>query len=432
MSIAEGSGNRLAYAREASWKDPATAAAKWITTRKLLGAGLGLDRTTIRTSEVNARRAITAIRLGTRKARATVPTELFYGGVPAAADAVAQFEDFIASWMCNVWTAAPTAIAAQTVTVGTPSAAGTIFTAGTAATNIALGMWVKISGYTGAQVANNGYYRCIAVNSLALTFATPNHASLVAGAAQGTAVVMQIMAFISPGVVVNSLAIEERQSVGGSVALVKYVLGNIADTFSLKIVPDQIVTCDFGFIGGSFGAGATAALAATAAGLTAPCADAPGAAPTTNPMTANDTLLVIMVDNAAVAVVTSLSLDGKNNLEALFPVGALNAYDIGKGDSEITGTMDLYLLDSAYWTKYDSETVFGLSIRLMDPDAGTLTTQAAGKGYAIDIPNIKMSGLSENKEKNKVILNVPFFATELLTANAKGAATTNIRISQLI
>ena len=68
----------------------------------------------------------------------------------------------------------------------------------------------------------------------------------------------------------------------------------------------------------------------------------------------------------------------------------------------------------------------------MDPDSGTLTTQEVGKGYAIDLPNIKLESVAENKEKTKVIHSVPFSALELGTANTKGAATVNMRVSRLV
>jgi hypothetical protein len=430
MAYNEGTGNQLAYIKESAWAVPTAPGTTYLKVRKLAAAAVTTERTKITTKEMNNRRAVTGFRLGTRKCKVTVPAELSYYG-----DGL-QFDDFMESWMCNAWTAAGSAIAAQTVTVGTP-AAQTVLTCGTAATNIAVGQWIKVSGYTGAQIGNNGYYRVTVVASLAITVAAPNYATMVAGAAQGTSVVIQIMAYVVPGATTKSLAFEEAQTDNAAALnVVKMALGCMANTFELNIVPDDIVQCNFDFVGKIFAVDSTRALAAALAGTlngtTVAASTTWTSAPTNSPMTANDTLMQLMVDNVAVGVVTNLKINGNNGLEEMFPIGALSPYAIGKNDSVVTGSMDIYMIDSSFWTKWRDETVMGLSVRLMDPDSGTLTTQEVGKGYAIDIPNIKLDSVAENKEKTKVIHNVPWSALELLTASTKGAATVNMRVSRLI
>ena len=431
MAYNEGTGNQLAYIKESAWAVPTAPGTTYQIVRKLAAAAVTTDRTKITTKEMNSRRAVTGFRLGTRKSRISVPQELFYAGDSK------QFDDFMESWMCKAWTAAAAAVAAQTVTLGAP-AATTVFTAGTDIGDIAVGDWVKVSGFLTSQVGNNGYFRVVSIASLAITFATPNYlkSGMVAGASTGATVVFTRMAHIEPGTVTKSLGFEEAQTDNAAaLSVVKMGLGAMANTFEMTIVPDDIVNVTFEFMAKIFAVGATRAAAASEAstlnGTTIPASTAWSAAPTTSPMTANDVLMMLMLDNVAVGVVTNLKINGNNGYEEMFPVGSMVPYAIGKNDSVLTGTMDLYMIDSSFWTKYQAETPLGLTIQLMDPDSGTLTTQALGKGYAIDIPNVKLDSVAETKEKTKVLHSVPWSAIELGTANTKGAATVNMRVSRL-
>lgn len=429
MALVEGTQVGLFYLKESSWAVPGGTA--YTVVRKQVGASTGETRTSLSTSETNTRRALTSIRLGARSTTVSVPFELSYHGDATAGSQ--QFDDFLESWMVNAWAAAASAIAAQTVTVGTP-AATTVFTAGTSIGTIAVGDWIRVSGFTTTQITNNSYYRVSAVNTLALTLVTPNYSTMVAGAAAGTAVVLQRMAYISPGTTVKSIAFDEAfTDIASSLVLSKMAIGCIANSFSLTINPDAIITGSFEFIGRVLGRGATRAAAASDASRysTITAAASWPAASARDVMTANDTLAVLMVNNAAVAVVTALTINGSNDIESLFPVGATCPYGLGKGNSMLSGTMSIYLVDATWWASYNTETAVGLSVMLMDPDLGTLSTREIGRGYSIDIPNIKITALTETKDPKKVIQEVTWTATELATANTKGAATVNMRVSRL-
>jgi hypothetical protein len=428
----EGVGNQMSYNKESAWAVPTAPGTTYLIVRKLLAAAIHTDRSQIASKETNNRRAVTPFRLGTRKSRVSVPMQMFYAG-----DGL-QFDDFIESWMCAAWVAAATAITAQTVTVGTPGPT-TTFTAGTSIGDIAVGNWIKVTGFATTQIGNNGYFRVTAVNTLALTLATPDYlkSGMIAGASTGSTIVLQRMAYVKPGSIIKSLAFEEAQTDNAAaLSVVKMALGAMANTFELNIVPDDIITATFEFMAKVFSVGASRAAAAADAGAlngtTVAASTTWTAAPTNSPMTANDLLMRIMVDNVAVGIVTNLKVNGNNGLEEQFPVGNLVPYALGKNDSVVTGTMDIYMLDTTYWAAYQNETLMGLSFQLLDPDYGTLTTQALAKGYAFDIPNIKLGAVPENKEKTKVLHNVQWSALELLTANTKGAATVNMVVSRLV
>jgi hypothetical protein len=438
MAYSEGTQSQLAYTKETTWGVPSGSA--FTVVRKLAGASVTLERTTLQTQEFNTSRAVTGIRLGVRKPRVSVPFELFYSGDASAGSK--QFDDFMESWMCASATAVVTALSAQTVTVGTPGATTTFTTGVVGSGTIAVGDWIKVSGYATTQIANNGFYRVSAISTSVLTLVTPLYTKpLVAGAAAGTTVVLQKLGYVSPGTSVKSIAFEEvltDTAVSPAITLSKMFIGGIVNTFSLTITPDAIITGTFDFMGKAFATGTTRASAATAvsvfAGATVAAASSWPAAATYNAMTANDVFTYVMADNALVAVATNITINGTNNIEDLLPVGATTPYALGKGDSVVTGTMDLYILNETYWAAYQAETMLGLSIRLMDPDTGTsaLTTEDSALGYAIDIPNIKITNMGETKAKTNVVHNVTWSAIQLTsTTSTKGAATVNMRVSCL-
>jgi len=429
--IVEGTGAYLGYCKETSWAVPITA---FTSVRKLPAASIGEGRTQLTTAELNTRRALTSVRLGAHTPAVSVPFELSYSGGHTAGSM--QFDDFLESWMCADFTAAEAAMAAQNVIVGTP-AATTLLTV-TETGTLAVGQWIRLSGFLTTDLGNNGYYRISAlVNDTSITIVTPNYATMVAHATPGHAdVVIRRMAYVSPGTSVKSLAFEQTlTNTAATLVQVKMAIGCIANTFSLTINPDSIVTGAFEFMGRVLGQGDTRAAAATDVSVYSTVAAGASivAADTNSVLTANDILAYITQDNTPVAVVTALTINGTNDIESLLPVGARYPYGLGKGNSVISGTMSIFLTDNSYWTKFRAETKFGLTVRLMDPDFGTtLTTQGAGMGYAFDLPNIQIMGLTETTDPKKVIQEVTWTAIELTpSANTKGAATTNMRVSRL-
>lgn len=403
-----GTASRLGYNVESSWGTPSSTA--YTLVRKLPGASLNLERTQIQTQELNNRRAVTSMRLGTRRPRASIPYELFYGASGT------QFPDFMSSWMCNTVTAAGSAATwTGGFTIGTITNGVAVITGvtpgGTALTANDVGKWYKVSGASNAAV--NTYYRLVAfTSSTSFSLAMGN---ITTTGSMGTGVSMTPVAYIVPGTTKRSIAFEEAQTDLSS-TLYKQMTGGIADTFSLNISPDSIITGDFGFFGKAFATGTVAYSATTPA------------APTTDPMTANDTYTYLMADNVPVAVITNLTINGANNNEDQFPVGSVTPYDIGLGVSTLSGTMDIYLLDGTYWSAYQNETTLGLSARLMDP---ATTGSAAGTGYAIDIPKLKITNLTENKTQTNVIQSVSWMALEQSAAGTTGGATVNMRLSIL-
>lgn len=443
MAFSEGVGNSLSWAKETSWGAPSSATI-YTVVRKLVNAAITTERTQIQTQEMNVDRAVLDIRLGTRKSRVTVPFELFYAGGATVAPS-GQFDDFIESWMCAGWTAQGSTASATQCVVGTVGDISTFtFTSAPAAAQLT-GAWVKVAGFAVTSLGNNGYFRVaigngsIASGVTALGLATPGYSVAGIVATTQTAVTVTPMAYVKPGSAgtgVKSLVFAEQQKdTAGTAILTKVATGAIANIFSLTITPDAIAQASFDFMGKTFaiGAGYTSAVVAAVSmgGNVMSVPNTFTAAPTVSPMTANDTLMRLMVDNVAVGVVTNLTINGTNNAEEMFPIGSLVPYGLGVGDTVVSGTMDLYMTNATFWESYQAETEVGISVRLMDPDAGTVTDQASGKGYAIDIPSVRLSGVTETKDKTKVLHNVQWTALQSTSAGTKGQATANIVVSRL-
>ena len=374
--MAEGSRRRFSYVKESSFGvDPG---GNYQIVRALEGAGFNLDRTQLTSQEYRSDRAISTTRLGAKRLRFPLPFELSYG----------SHEDFIESAMCNAWVAAGDASSALQVTVVAGST-NTMAATGIG-TGIVAGDWVKVAGFATALAANNGWYRVTTAAANLLTFAeaktTAGASTLSAGTSAEATVTVQKMSAIVSGTTDKSLVMEQAQL---DIPLYYQLLGCMAGSLSLSIRPDSIVTGSFDMMCKELTS--TSPRNTTYAGTAV-------AATTTEPMDANTATAALKIDGTPVAIVTGLDLNLNNNLAEFWPVFQTTPYKFGKGRSNLTGSMSLYLLADTYWVKYLAETNVALSIQLMNP-AGT-------NGYVIDIPSVEMTSLRDSATENNVVSNI--------------------------
>ncbi len=374
--MAEGSAYRLSYVTETSFGVPSG------TTFQLLhghlNAGGSLARAQIQSEAIRSDRGVASTRFGSKKPSFRYPFELRYGA----------YEDMIASFNQSAWVAAATANSGLTATV----VAGTTNTISATGINvgIAAGDWVKISGFVSPYTANNGFFKVTAAATGILTLGQAkdvNGNSLLAACSGVTGISVQRMGYNATGSTKSYLTFEEAYT---DISMFRKWLGMAANTMSLNITPDKIITGEFGFIGKELvgPAGTTYTTSLTAL-------------PTTLPMTGSDLTGIMAVDGAPVATVTGISFNGNNNGEQLNGVFAQTPYRIATGRSNITGQMSLYLLDSALYSKYLSETRFSLSLKLLDSGGAT--------GYAIEVPYAAITTEpTENKTETNVVQNISF------------------------
>lgn len=383
--MAEGAAYRLSYVTESSFGVPSS------TTFQLIHGHLNvsgaLSRAPIQSEAIRSDRGVASMRFGSKKPSFRYPFELRYGA----------YEDFIASFNQAAWAVAASANTGLSATV----VAGTTNTIAATGieTGISAGDWVKISGFTGGYTANNGFFKVTAVATGTLTLGQAKDSSgtslLVACSAQ-SGISVQRMGYNATGSTKRYLAFEDAYT---DISLYREWLGMLANTFSLNITPDQIITGEFGFMGKSLVGPASATYTT---GLTA--------LSSALPMTGSDLSGVVSVDGAPTAIVTAVSFNGNNSGEQLNGVFAQTPYRIATGRSNLTGQMSLYLLDYAWFTKYLTETRFALSLKLMDSGGTT--------GYAIEIPYCAITAEpTEQKTETNVVQNISFQAEPSSTYN---------------
>lgn len=378
--MAAGSAYRLSYVTESSFGTPSGTAFQIL--HGSLNAGGSLNRAQIQSQAIRSDRGMASTRFGSKKPALRYPFELRYGA----------YEDFIASWNMSSWAAAASAISALTVTVvaGSTNTMAATGIGGTGGTLIAVGDWVKVSGFTGGYTANNGYFKVTARGADLLTFGQAKDAdgvSLLTAASSQSGISVQRLGYNATGSTKSYVAFEEAYT---DVSIYKEWLGCMANTMSLAIQPDQIITGEFGFIGKSLVGPAAATYTASTVAVSSAL-----------PMTGSDLTGVVAVDGTPVAICTGVNFSGNNSGNYLNGVFAQVPYGLTAGRSNLSGSMSLYVLDYAWYTKYLNETRFALSLKLMD--SGGIT------GYGIEVPYCAITAEpSENKTEDNVVQNVSF------------------------
>lgn len=374
MAIAAGNSRQISHVKEVTpGTDPGT---PYTVDRFLAGARLYNEQDEIKSAEMTADRSVAPGANGSKHAKFTGPFELSF----------ASHEDYIESAMCAGWTAAGTAISGLTTTVvaGTTNTMGATGIGGSSGSLVSVGDWVKVSGFTGANIGNNGFYRVTARTADLLTFGEAKNAagtSVLTACSAVADIVVQRMGYIAAGSTAKALSIESAQT---DVSVFERVLGMHMNRMSLSIRQGAIITGSFEGVG--------LALAKPAATKYRTGTDV--AAATGAPMTGNASKSYIWMDGAVVAVVTGLDLNLQNGMEDLVGVFQESAYGVLMGRSDLSGSITIAFTDSATLAKAFDGTRVVLRFQMMDP-LGT-------SGYAVDIPVVKLALPSEDRQENKV------------------------------
>ena len=347
------------------------------------GPGLKLSRSILQSSVIRSDRGVGRSRLGAKNGSFNLPFELAY---------CQAFEDHLTSAMCSAMVAAGSATSGITTTVvaGTTNTMAGTGVGGTGGSAIAVGDWVKVSGFAGGYTANNGFFRCTARAADLLTFGEAKDsagASLLVAASAQASIVFQKMAAWTSGSTIKSNDIEEAQ-LDLATPLYRHMPGAMANTLSLSLIPDKIITGSFGYVGKPVIGPATSTYTVSTVAASSALA-----------MMANDTVSALRVDGTPVAYVTGLDLSLDNGMSSKMGLFQLDPYRIALDASKLTGTLSLMWIDATFWTKYAAETRVALGLKLMDPAGLT--------GYAVDIPAVALTDLSD-EQSGETILKVPF------------------------
>lgn len=375
--MADGSKRRIAHVKESSWGVPS--GTTFLIDRALADASLDVERSSFVSAEFRSDRGIGGHKLGVKKPKFRLPFELSY----------ASFDDYIESMACDTWVAAGSPASGLSVTV-VAGVTNTMAATGIG-TGVNVGDWVKISGFTAGNVGNNGFWKVTASSANLLTFGEAKDASgnsMLTACGPISSITRTVMGSVKTGTTLKSLAVEE-----GFTDINVYMegLGAAVDMMSLSMRPDAIITGSFELLAKMLAADSPKG---SQYGVSYTAAD------TNNKIDSFSGFL--RIDGQVCGVVSGCDLSHKNGLEALFPLFQTGAYRMGMGRADLTGTVSVYLLDASYITKYLAETPVSMNIMLMEADLS--------RGYAIDIPNIKLSAPSKSVAENNIILNLPFQA----------------------
>lgn len=359
--MAEGSRRGLFYVAESAWgTTPGTPTMK--TLRNTGGSGIALERSQLQSQEMRSDRAIADIAFGQKRASLEVPFEFSYG----------SYDDMLEAALFGAFAVAY-AITGLTVDVDATAktftrSAGSFITDG-----VKVGDKITFGGFTNA--GNNGTFVVTDVAALVVTCSAATGLANVTDDTEVTATTDRFV--LKQGVTKKSFTIEEGFL---DVDQHQVMTGAMADSLSLNIAPDQIITGNMRLIGkvaGSFSA--------------TPLDESPDAASTTPVF--NSFSGSIKENAVAISYISALSLNLANALAADFALFQDEAFQVGVGRANLSGSLSAYFPDAILANKAIAGTDTSLEFTL----SGT------SGSYRFTIPRLKLAPGSKQIEENKVI-----------------------------
>lgn len=351
--MADSSRAQLYNLKETVWGTTPAAA---MTELRYTAETLGYNVNNVTSNEVRADRQIVDLIQVGAEASGNIDFELSFGAHDA----------FLSGALFSSW-GTPIAVSASD-DIGASNASGVFTSAGTdfVALGIAVGQWIRVSGFTAASGANNGFYQ---VTSVAQNSIGVSPAPAVDEGGFGLTVGLS-GALLRNGVTESSFTLEKAfTDVGKFIAFT----GMVANTLSLDIQTGQVLQGSASFMGKA------ASIGDATVGTGIPVAAA-----------ANDVMNAVgnigevreagvLLDGTALR---SLSVRVANGLRGVQAVGALGNVDIGAGRCTVTGSVSAYFTDGAWYQKYLAGTATSLSFRVQD---------GAGNAYILTLPKVKLT-----------------------------------------
>jgi len=288
-------------------------------------------------------------------------------------------------------------------TTATTITAAVAPTTTSAFTGLADGSWIKLVPPSGASSAVKAYF----ADKWFKVDGTPTTTEITLDAA--TPIAAPGLGALGAGYAVTQSSIVNG-STFGSFAM-EYALTDITqfltftgmqvNDFNLDLSVGAIVKGDFSFIGQGHTMQGTTLLPGT-----------PVASQSLEVM--NSVADVGAIYEAGTSVlgansfIKSMKLSVKNNARGIKAIGVFGNAGVGLGELSLSGTMEVYLQDAVYYTKWLEGVNTSLSIGMAD---------SAGNGYMIDFDKVTFSNGSLNTSGyNDVMLSLPFDAFYSATA----------------
>lgn len=197
---------------------------------------------------------------------------------------------------------------------------------------------------------------------------------------------------LSNGVTQSSLSFEKKFLVDTATYNYFRYTGMVPNTMSLSIAAGEIITGSFDFMGKGGSVAATAIASSTYVNAAAE-----------NVLSASSHVGALSLGSFATAKMLKVDLSASNNLQTARVIGSLDNADIGAGQFNVSGNVEIYFEDKAVYEAYLNATEMALSVTM---------GKDAGKKYKIDFPRIKFSGGEVNApgQGNHIVAKMSFDA----------------------
>lgn len=289
----------------------------------------------------------------------------------------AAYDPFVESALGGTFS---TAVAYTAATISASSTDNSLNDSATSfsTANILPGHWIVATGFTGANIANNGIpMRVVSVTTAKIVV---SGVTLVTDAA-GESVTIKGKS-VRNGTTRKSFTIEKEFS-DLTTTFVAHK-GMVVNTLNLNAAVGSIVTGSIGFNGttttyGTATVGTGAEVAATSKEVFSPVSSIGS---------------IYELGTALVGTIRSINLTTTNNTRNNQVLGALYPTNINLGTIGITGTMEAYFNNTALLTKFINATATSLAFWFDDAD---------GNHFVVDMPQVKfntgtLSGISKNSD----------------------------------
>lgn len=393
MPIQSAVGVVLAFRRESTFGTIATNDA---TARQVpyVSHSLALSKTAIASEEIRPDYQMATMRHGNRSVAGDLQLQLQTG----------TYSPLMESALRRDFTAVAALSALTNVTAASAGTGGT-FTRATGSwitDGLMVGMCVRMSGWTAPATANNARnYTIVALTATVMTVA-----ETVTAKAAGDSVVVSIPGRVTwaptTGHTQTSYTVEEWNP---DVPRSHRFLGCRVNTMGIELPPNARAALNFGLIGRD--RGVNAARYFTSA-VTPPAAVM---------QTGHNGVLV--VNGTPSGVITGLSVNLSNGMEAGAVVGTNLTPDVFHGRMSVTGQLSAYFESSALDDVFDLESEISLIVRAADD------TSAGGGFIQLCLPRIKLAGGSYSTANQSRVQSFDF--TSLL-ASAGGLPNTSLFI----
>jgi hypothetical protein len=399
MPIQSAAGVSLAFGREANFGVAATnnSTAKVVP---FVSHTLGLSKTGIESEEIRPSFQMGTMRHGNRNVGGELTLQLQAG----------TYAEMMEAAVRRNFTTVSLGVAINTVVAASVGSGGTFTRTGGSwiTSGLRVGMTIRMTGWTTTAVANNSRnYTVVALTATVITVLEPVVAK-AAGDNITTTVVGRVTWAPQTGHTRDSFTVEEWNP---DVPRSFRFLGQRVNTMGVDLTPNARASLTFGLVGRD--------RVSNAGRYFSSATNVPPAVM----QVGHQGLLV--ANGAASGIVTGLTMQVSNGLEAGEVVGSDLTPDVFYGMTRVSGSVSVYFDNADLDTVFDAETEISLIFRTNDSTA----IDSPFLGFAL--PRIKLAGGSYGTERSSRVQTFQYTALEAPAGGGAEQTTILIQDSSL-